>query len=475
MWVLLVFFACIPPSEPKDSEPPLRDSPAPEDSSPVTDSDPETLPPSDCVEDAALFSEITVENTDIATVLRVSWTTTEATEGFIVFSDGVLSHSTPLSAASTEHSQLLLGVPADTDVSFQIMAGDRCSAINTARTESLPAGLPPLSVVTLDAARVAGGYTIVPLITESTSFITIIDALGRYVWAYEFAYAGVYRARIAPDYQSILFNNEANTVSGEGAVWRINLDGSGLISYAIPGGHTDFIALEDGTLTVIGWDVQERDGRTFVGDTIVRRNPDGSIETLWNAFDHLDVDTSVPYSTGWYPADPAAEDWSHVNNLSYAEGDYFFSVANLNAVVRIDGETGAQEWIMRDDPLFGNPYPDEDIYFYNLHSVQYLGDNHILVFNRQDYVDRCSSADEYEVDPTTNTFTRVWSHSAEECYKVYYLGEAQRLDNSNTRISWTTSGVIDEVDTTGAIVSSYALSLGAGFAFISPTSSLYGL
>jgi hypothetical protein len=67
----------------------------------------------------------------------------------------------------------------------------------------------------------------------------------------------------------------------------------------------------------------------------------------------------------------------------------------------------------------------------------------------------------------------VWSYQSKACYKVYFLGDAERLHNGNTLINWSTSGHLEEVTRAGASVWNLRAQLGAGFGFIDRVQSLY--
>lgn len=431
--------------------------------------DSDSPPVTECTEDAALLTGISVEVTDMPTVLRVTWSTAEPTDGAVVFWDSARAYTTALTGAeTTEHEHLLVGMPASTEVSLKVVVGDKCSPVTTATTGTLPSGLPPLSATVNDADAV-DGFSVVPVVTANTSFVSIIDSLGRYVWTKEISFV-VYRARFSKDKTAVLYDISSSAIEIDGEIHRVSLAGEEEATYLIPGHHTDFVEADDGTIAALGWDIQEIEGRKFLGDILVEYAPDGTLTEVWNAFDHFEVDTSEQYPTGWYPGDLSVEDWSHANNLSYAEDDYFITLSTNNAIVRFDRDTMAQEWAMED--IFPTPdNPPE--YFYNLHSAQYLGNDQLLVFNRGNYVDICSSAQEYTIDPDADTFVSTWSYTSEECYMVYYLGETRRLENGNTRIVWSTAGVIDEVDSAGNTLASYSLSLGAAFAFLDTVDTLY--
>ena len=77
-------------------------------------------PEGDCPVAEASFSGVEASVTGVSTVLRVQYSTVEAVAGFVRFEvDGVTTETSMETEVSTVHEALLLGISADTDVSFQ--------------------------------------------------------------------------------------------------------------------------------------------------------------------------------------------------------------------------------------------------------------------------------------------------------------------------------------------------------------------
>ena len=64
------------------------------------------------------------------------------------------------------------------------------------------------------------------------------------------------------------------------------------------------------------------------------------------------------------------------------------------------------------------------------------------------------------------------TYQSEECLLVVFLGEAVRLDEGNTRVVYSSSGQIDEVDSTGEIVWQLNTDLGGAIGFVDWRASL---
>ena len=59
----------------------------------------------------------------------------------------------------------------------------------------------------------------------------------------------------------------------------------------------------------------------------------------------------------------------------------------------------------------------------------------------------------------------VWRDQGEECLKNAFLGNAQRLPGGNTRVTFSASGRIEEVDAAGEMAMQFSTGIGAAFGF----------
>ena len=111
---------------------------------------PSDVPPEDtaepeipCTVNSEMFSNVTAEPTAVATVIRVTWESTEENPGWVRFEDSLgRTQNTPTGEASTQHEVLLLGNRPLSTVRFQLMTRDDtlwCSEFLTAETGALPA------------------------------------------------------------------------------------------------------------------------------------------------------------------------------------------------------------------------------------------------------------------------------------------------------------------------------------------------
>jgi hypothetical protein len=69
--------------------------------------------------------------------------------------------------------------------------------------------------------------------------------------------------------------------------------------------------------------------------------------------------------------------------------------------------------------------------------------------------------------------TRVWVYPGNARTSGIY-GDVQRLDNGNTLVTYSTSGVIEEVTPAGDVVETTVFSPNGSLGYVSKRASLYG-
>ncbi|MDP2312028.1 MAG: aryl-sulfate sulfotransferase [Pseudomonadota bacterium] len=450
--MLLMFLGCVQPSDP-----------------PTTDEPPVEEPVGDLrVED------LTAELATMPTVVWARWHTTEPTRATVTatFEEGaVVVEEAEL---ATDHAVLLAGLPALTDVTVAVRLDvpDMLPTEATITTGALPSWVPDVKYRAEVPEASTGGYTITPLIDLENGGIVVFDSLGRPVWAQarvdlDVGSVGfITRARLSLDGNAIVYNGMAEGVDATGAIVRLPLDGSAATVLPVTGIHTDFVELPTGGYAALGWDVRELDGRTIVGETILEVGLDGATHVIWSVFDDYTPDLSVSWPH-WYPGDLDAEDWSHVNGISYDAGtdDYYVTMTWNDGVARIDRGTGDLVWTLTDE---GGDFArvGDGRLVNSPHSVQPV-DGGVLVFNRGDPGDpaSCSEATTIALDAELGTAERVDGYTSEVCLLVTFLGSAHRLPNGNQLVTFTTAGQIDEVTPEGELAWRVNSTLGAGFGF----------
>ena len=109
------------------------------------------------------------------------------------------------------------------------------------------------------------------------------------------------------------------------------------------------------------------------------------------------------------------------------------------------------------------------IHWIGEHGHRDLGNDRFLMFNNgmnpmsgeRDI--NTSIVYEIQLDPATNTATRVWQYDAGLQTTVF--GDVQRITNGNTLINYGIRGTLQEVDPDGNLVQSMTLGAGAAIAY----------
>ena len=231
----------------------------------------------------------------ISTVLSAQWTNLDAPAR--AWFEGETSGAHGATPETTGGHALLLGTVADEQVTVQVEFdpdGDRrCSEPVVATTGPLPPSLPELVQSLHDADRAVDGSLVAPIITQSGSYVVVLDSLTRPVWVLQ-TDGTIFRARLSRDHTAVLYFSGAPGPGAIGAIHRTTLDGMTTTDTVATDVHTDFDELEDGSYVTLTWDVREfQDGdttRRLLGDAVSVVNPDGDTTPVWNAFDHFTVD-----------------------------------------------------------------------------------------------------------------------------------------------------------------------------------------
>jgi hypothetical protein len=404
----------------------------------------------------------------IPTVITVSWDSDSSVTGRIEFgADGALDHSTPLSESGTSHEALLLGMTADTEVSYRVVlesdAGTVEGDTQTITTGPFPLGLPDTSTT----GDNAGQYMIVPWLGVSTG-IMVLDPEGQIVWWWtDESDLQVYRARLSLDGESILYN--AGSISGdpseESQLVRVALDGSEVSAIDIPLLAHDFVELEDGTIGAMVIEIQEgEDGEEVRGDTIVEIAPDGTQTTIWSSFETWDYNE---VNSG----DEGDVGWTFANALDYDAQDdtWMLSIRNFSSIVKIDRATGELLWgfggVVNDFDITGTPFLHE-------HQFDLDGDS-MLVFDNDGLSGNQSRVVEYSFDEEARTAEETWSYVPDPSVYCFVLGDVERIENDDRLVTWSAAGAIERVTADGEMTWQLTTPLGYVLGFNSLESSLY--
>jgi len=147
------------------------------------------------------------------------------------------------------------------------------------------------------------------------------------------------------------------------------------------------------------------------------------------------------------------------------------SLKELGSLVKIDRSTGETLWGMNgvlDEFTLQNGYPTD----YH-HQFDVL-DGSIVFFDNGHSSRQYSRLVEFAYDEEAWTQTQTWEYRAEPDIVVATKGDVDRFDDGNTRVVWSTSGMIQDVTPDGEILFQVETELGYVFTFTQQVDDLYG-
>ena len=361
----------------------------------------------------------------------------------------------PVDLDAADNRTLLLGMKSMETYHFRVkvqndemhcVGGDR-----TIETGGLSTDLSRVDVAATSPSLAYGGFTVTSDYAKSKGII--LDADGEYVWWFDAPFAGVNRARMSADGKHMLIGNVNVRNNGEGAIFKVSMDGLDTDIISLPDRHHDFTVLPDGDIAIIEYD---RDGAGTC-DRIVEITEDGARETIYairNDFEYLATNS----------------EWCHANALSYdpRENVYYLSVLAFDAILKIDRSSGALVWV-----LGGEVSSFEGTFWDRQHGHHALSNGNMLLFNNHGDPEDFTAASkvlEYALDGDTARL--VWQYDGDATSTTF--GDVQRLGNGNTLVTYSNAGLIHEVDTdTGTPV--IIISFGASIGYADRRDTLYGL
>lgn len=382
----------------------------------------------------------------IPTVVTVTWTTDAPTTGHVEFGlAGAFDRSTPVrpgAAATTEHSAVLVGLPASTEVSYRVVSEGVPSDAATATTGALPAEVPSPSV----EGGATDVFALAPSIADDATRIVLFDPEGRATWAYtDDSELSVFRARVRKDGGGIVYTAAvgAGGPSPDSAVIRVSWDGALVERTVVPDLAHDFVELDDGTIVSLAYETRD----DVLGNKLVAVAPDGTWTDLWSTWDCFD-----PVAN---PGDDPQQGWTHANALDYDPVDDAFLVGmrNLATIAKVDHATGACAWgfggsggtVAVTGPAFLHEHQ-----FEHLKPAAGAGAGAMLVFDNDGAPGNESRVIEYTFDEAAGTASLLRTYRADPPLYSFILGDMHRHDNGDTTIAWAVPGLVDRMTTDGA-------------------------
>jgi hypothetical protein len=133
---------------------------------------------------------------------------------------------------------------------------------------------------------------------------------------------------------------------------------------------------------------------------------------------------------------------THLNSIDFdLDSNLIVSSRNLDEITKIDRKSGEIIWRMGGK---NNQFTfiNDAVGFSAQHSATILPNGHLLLFDNGNFhTPHFSRAVEYRLDQTAKTATLVWSYRNTPDVASIFWGNAQRLKNGNTFISWGKSEI----------------------------------
>lgn len=392
---------------------------------------------------AAVSNVTATVDPDVHTLIHVTWTQDEAADGaWLEFGlDGEDTMTSPVRAGGAGlHEEVILGVPAESDVHWRIVNQAGAEVLYseetwTTTTGVLPNDLPDATVVRYDPTLasperwVLGSIDVGDYWYYGPFWAFIVDRYGRYVWYHEI-----------PDSKLALYVQPAE--SGD----HVFLDGS--TQYVFHGSV-------DPTVTRM-----TLDGRYFNETVIpdygfaIEEKGDGSILYEWRGtgdYELHSVDASGHDSALWscndYMRSIGAASGTRCNPNTIVwdakRNTVFWSMYYIDTVLEVDLDDGTT--LRQFGQLAGGWTfdPADSVVDYQ-HYVNWSPTGTIMASTHVTTERDVQVCNEYAVDDRTQTLTRVWQYESPDYY-AEYAGECVRLANQNTLVGYGVDGALVEI------------------------------
>lgn len=360
--------------------------------------------------------------------------------------------------SSTEHEIPLLGLLPYTVVGYQI-TGPSIDCRGEISPLSLPPSAPELTVEIYDSSRMSSEkyWLGVAVSIEKGATPFSIDRNGQYRWLREGRPDRIGgQIEFLKNSRAVIFNSFATDFSFDSGLLKVvSLQGETLETKGAQWSHHVFTQLPDGTLAYPAVDIREWiDPETevavnVIGDKIVEQQPDGTIETVFSAWDWKDVKKHDQWGTAFYGN---AHDWTHANSLQYIpeRDSYLISFPHLDTILEVDRSSGdvTTEISPEGDILLS----DE---FNHPHDVHLTEDGLLRLVSHEETQ---TIAKEFSINE--DTLQLEWSYGEGLGITGTVLGQFREMENGNRLINFGGAGVMHEVTSNGTLVWSLSSELG---------------
>jgi hypothetical protein len=387
---------------------------------------------------------------EVATVLVVEWTQlVESDEVWLEFSFEGEAATTSRAKPGTvgAHSDVVLGVPADTDVTVRVVSGVDAAAHRTrpydGMTGSLPQGLPLPDVLAYDPDRSSPERWLVGSVEDSngnlpsdylydTFWVFVMDRRGRVVWYYADPASNATSSfqRLARDGEYLWIEKRPFGFGGYRGVLKLTLDWEYFEEVEIEGLADCIDVTPEGSVL---YDAE---------DVLRERMPDGRDRSIWDCHEHFGEQFNC---------------YSNTVNYNPADDSILMSFPEPNTVIQIDrasGEVLGQYGDAEGSWAFAPPLetPPEEWGFGFQHFPNITTDGTLVVsshmpgytaFEQQPTPNQHAFI-EFAFDRENRRLEEVWRYT-DGTEWARSRGMAIKLDNGNYLVNYGTGGVVREV------------------------------
>jgi len=352
----------------------------------------------------------------------------------------------PVDLTEPMYRTLLLGMKTDHTYHFRVNAvsgGKTCSSADyTVETGLGPNGLTKPDIVTNAADKLYGGYMITARWGMGNGGPAMIfDKDGDLVWWFDVE-DDVIRARFSYDGKRLWIRNTSEA-DGGGWVRRVTLDGLTEEKWDLTHTTHDLTIIPDGNVGLIShatngcWEVVEFNPTTE------------ELKTVFNL------------------ADAHGQTMCQVNYLSYFAPDDSFYVSDYrqSTVVKVSRK-GELQWVLNGvgSTISGTDWTGQ-------HGMHILASDHLFVFSNKGEQTN-SIVYELKLDLTAKSAMELWRY--DPGISTPFGGDVQRLDNGNTLITFSSSGIVHELGPDGELLQSMTFPLMGALSYMEKRKSLYG-
>ncbi len=406
------------------------------------------------------FSVAEAQSPAISTVEIVTWTLVlpNLTAAHIDFGpSGVPPTMTaPVDLTDSAHRTVLVGMKAEKAYTFRVVATDGATTCTSADVSFMTGALPsnaPTITKPVSGTGGAQGFIVTTTGLDITSISTgqpnayVFDTDGDVVWWSSSMLMdpnGISRAHLSWDATEMwVMTTDRTTIN-------ISMDGLTTTNHPeLSRADHDFAVLPDGGIAT-----PFRPTGTQPGP-FVEWHPDGTVSTVVASMGTLyGPNDEHPNAVHYYPADDTY-------TLSDAAGSLFVKFKRTGELIWQLGGTnplGASFTLVGIDPWKVN------------HGHHLTPDGHFLFFNNGPGLGSSATIFDLLLDEAAGTATLTWEYQTDAAVSAF-LGDAERLPDGNALVTYSMSGLIEEVDPSGTVVQSWK---STTFGFSDFRTSLYG-